>query len=157
MKRIVLGGLLGAGIIVFAETVIWFVLLAGPVAAAHAEQGLVEASWTPILLLATTVLNGLMLAWLYAAIRPRFGDGVATACKAGAFVWMATWLVHYAWLAPTGRGVVALGASNALVAMLGELTGVVLASFAVARVCREPDRNAAVRTAVDYRTSEVRP
>src|SRR5690606_34232693 len=119
VTRIVLGGLLAAVIIVIAETIIWFGLLAGPVAAAHAAQGLVEPSWTPALLLATTVLNGLMIAWLYAAILPRFGEGIATAWKAGLFAWMATWLVHYVWLAPTGRGVVALGASNATIGIVG--------------------------------------
>jgi hydroxyacylglutathione hydrolase len=47
----------------------------------------------------TTIPLGLLLAWLYAAIRPRFGPGPATALRAGGFLWVATWLVYYVWLA----------------------------------------------------------
>ena len=36
---------------------------------------------------------GLLLIWLYAAIRPRFGAGPSTAVKAGLFAWILTSLM----------------------------------------------------------------
>ena len=36
---------------------------------------------------------GVMIVWLYAAIRPRFGAGPATAIKAGLFVWIVASLM----------------------------------------------------------------
>lgn len=43
---------------------------------------------------------GFLLTWTYAAIRPRFGPGPATALKAGAAVWAAFYLLGQAvlWL-----------------------------------------------------------
>ena len=38
---------------------------------------------------------GILLVWLYAAIRPRFGAGVATAVKAAVFAWMLGGSVWY--------------------------------------------------------------
>ena len=36
---------------------------------------------------------GLLLVWLYAAIRPRFGEGPATAIRAGVFAWILSSLM----------------------------------------------------------------
>lgn len=36
---------------------------------------------------------GLLIVWLYAAMRPRFGPGVGTAMRAGAFVWVVATLM----------------------------------------------------------------
>ena len=38
--------------------------------------------------IAADFVFGIMLVWLYAAIRPRFGAGAGTAMKAGAFMWL---------------------------------------------------------------------
>ena len=38
--------------------------------------------------LAADFVFGIMMVWLYAAIRPRFGAGAGTAIKAGAFMWL---------------------------------------------------------------------
>src|SRR5690606_16886497 len=146
-KRILLGGLLAALVITMAEALLWAVLLPEPLATAYAEQGLTEATWTPALMLGTTLVNGLMLAWLSAAIRPRFGRGPRTAMAAGAFLWVATWLMYYLWLAPTGRGLLALRPRHTAVALAGELAGVLLAALAAASVYREADSTAAPRPA----------
>ena len=38
--------------------------------------------------IAVDLVLGIMLVWLYAAIRPRFGAGAGTAMKAGFFFWL---------------------------------------------------------------------
>lgn len=38
--------------------------------------------------IAVDFVLGIMLVWLYAAIRPRFGPGAGTAMKAGFFMWL---------------------------------------------------------------------
>jgi hypothetical protein len=41
------------------------------------------------LVVGLAVLLGFLISWLYAAIRPRFGPGAATAVRVGLFVWLA--------------------------------------------------------------------
>lgn len=41
---------------------------------------------------------GLLLVWLYAAIRPRFGPGMKTAIYAALVVWVCGFVFHYDWL-----------------------------------------------------------
>ena len=38
---------------------------------------------------------GIVLVWLYAAIRPRFGAGVRTAVIAGLFIWFSMWVLGF--------------------------------------------------------------
>ena len=42
---------------------------------------------------------GVLLVWLYAAIRPRFGPGLMTATYAALVVWVCGFLFHLDWLA----------------------------------------------------------
>ncbi|HXO43573.1 MAG TPA: hypothetical protein VN999_19145, partial [Thermoanaerobaculia bacterium] len=65
-------------------------------------------------------LAGLVTAWLYAAIRPRYGAGAATGLCAGVTVWF---LIHLALGALVWNGLyplslIAFSAAGALVAML---------------------------------------
>ena len=136
-KRILLGGVVAALIIAAVETLLFSFILAEPMARARAEKGLTEASWGALLELGTTLVPGLLLAWLYAAIRPRFGPGPRTALKAGAVLWIATWLMFYVWLAPTGRGLLFMKPAHTAIAMLGELAGVLLAALAAGWIYRE--------------------
>ena len=138
-KRILLGGVAAALIIAAVETLLFSFVLAEPMARARAEKGLTEASWGVLLELVTTLVPGLLLAWLYAAIRPRFGPGPRTALKAGAVLWIATWLMFYVWLAPTGRGLLFMKPSHTAIAMLGELAGVLLGALAAGWIYREID------------------
>src|SRR5687767_4192409 len=41
---------------------------------------------------------GILLVWLYAAIRPRFGPGMKTAVYAALVVWLCGFLFHLDWL-----------------------------------------------------------
>ena len=136
-KRILFSGLLAAVIVVTVEMLIFSVLLAEPMATARAARGLKEASWGTTLYIGTVVVLGIMLAWLYAAIRPRFGPGATTALRAGGFLWVATWLIYYLWLAPTGRGLLFLEPRHTAIALLGELAGVLLGALAAGWVYRE--------------------
>lgn len=136
-RRIAIGGLLAAVIILTVEMLLFSVLLAEPMATARAARGLEEASWGLTLNVGTVVVLGIMLAWLYAAIRPRFGPGAMTALRAGGFLWVATWLIYYLWLAPTGRGLLFLDPRHTVVALLGELAGVLLGALAAGWVYRE--------------------
>ena len=139
-KRILMGGLLAAFIIAVAETLLFEGVLADAMSVAQAQKGLVEASWGVTSYLATTIVLGLMLAWLYAAIRPRFGPGPSTALKAGLFLWVATWLIYYVWLAPSGRGLLFLEPSSTALALAWELAGVLIAALAVGWTYREEPR-----------------
>lgn len=60
---------------------------------------------------------GVLLVWLYAAIRPRFGAGPATAVKAAVFTWIVAsmmWLYFY-FMGLTSMASYATGATLALV------------------------------------------
>jgi hypothetical protein len=74
-------------------------------------------------------LCGLVLVWLYAAIRPRYGAGPKTAVIAGLAIWFITHLAFAAW-AFTGLysvGVVAASTLGGLVAgVAGGLAGCAL-------------------------------
>ena len=62
---------------------------AAPGLAARAETGGAMA-WTII----GGFVVGFVLAWLYAAIRPRFGPGAKTAIYAGLVVWVLGFIFH---------------------------------------------------------------
>jgi hypothetical protein len=141
-KRIILGGLVAAVIIAVVETLLWSVALADAMAAARAQNAVPEASWGGTLYLVTTLVLGLLLAWLYAAIRPRYGPGPATALRAGGFLWMATWLIYYVWLAPSGRGLLFLRPGHTAIALLVELAGVLLGALGAGWVYREREEMA---------------
>ena len=74
-------------------------------------------------------LCGIVLLWLYASIRPRYGPGPKTAVIAGLAVWFITRLAFAAWWF-TGLysfGVVAASAVGGLVAAVaGGLAGCAL-------------------------------
>lgn len=90
--RVVLGGLLAGLVIDVGE---W---LASVVFAEQYEQmfeaiGVPEpATATMLLLVLGGFLVGIVMVWLYAAIRPRFGAGPRTALYAGLAVWFLGWL-----------------------------------------------------------------
>ena len=43
-------------------------------------------------------LIGILLVWLYAAIRPRFGPGPRTAFYAALFAWVFGSIIYYSWV-----------------------------------------------------------
>ncbi len=88
MKRVILGGLVAGLVINVSETI-----LNVPVLGSEMEAALVKLNLPPVggSAIATFVVMsfvlGVVLVWLYAAIRPRFGPGPKTAVIAGLAVW----------------------------------------------------------------------
>jgi hypothetical protein len=91
--RVVLGGLLAGLVIDISEA-----LLNGVVFAKEMDAMMASLNKPPVdgSMIAMFVLLGfglgLVLVWIYAAIRPRFGPGVQTAVCAGLLVWGLAYL-----------------------------------------------------------------
>jgi hypothetical protein len=93
-KSVVVGGLLAGLVINISETI-----LNMPVLGADLEATLRSLSLPPVGggAIGIFVLGGfglgVLLVWLYAGMRPRFGAGPSTAIKAA----VAVWLLAYVW------------------------------------------------------------
>lgn len=133
-SRIVLGGLLAGLAINLVETLTWAWLFAGPYQAMLREHALVEAPWAMAGYAGSAFALGLLIAWLHAAILPRFGGAMATALRAGLAVWVAGWLIPAVWNAAMGLG---LGGDLTAMRLTLGLGGVLAASLAAAAVYRE--------------------
>ena len=102
-SKVVVGGL-AAGLVANLIGYVAFGLLLGPrmdaeaaaVAPALAGRGMSGGA------IATQVvfsfIIGILVVWLYAAMRPRFGAGPRTAIYAGLVVWLCGFLFHIDWL-----------------------------------------------------------
>ena len=90
-RRVLLGGAAGAVICLLSGIAVGVMVLEGAVQAPFdtLETGPTGA-WVGYAGYAMRAGFGFLVAWLYAAIRPRFGPGPATGLKAGLFVWLAT-------------------------------------------------------------------
>lgn len=86
-RRVVLGGLVAGLIINVGETVLNAVLLGGYYAEPMMAWGVAESPYSVAIFTIYGFLLGILLVWLYAAIRPRFGPGPRTALLAGLAVW----------------------------------------------------------------------
>jgi len=89
MGRVIVGGLVAGVIVNAVESIMNVVVLAEDMRAWYAEMGIAEpggASLGGFVVLGFVL--GILLAWIYAAIRPRFGPGPRTAVKAGLAVWV---------------------------------------------------------------------
>jgi hypothetical protein len=98
--KVLIGGVV-AGAVFFLSDVGFQLLLGGRMAADMTTAGLSELPMTLGMVVASIVINmvlGLMLVWLYAAMRPRFGPGMQTATRAAVFVWLLACLVLTGWL-----------------------------------------------------------
>lgn len=103
-KRILLGGLVAGVIINASEFLLNGVVLASQMQADLARHNLSMAGWAmPFYVLMAFVL-GLALAWLYAAIRPRFGAGFSTSVIAAAVVWTLAYVLPTVGLLAMGAG-----------------------------------------------------
>ena len=103
-KRILLGGLVAGVIINASEFLLNGVVLATQMQADLARHNLTMAGWAmPFYVLMAFVL-GLALAWIYAAIRPRFGAGFRTSLIAAAVVWSLAYVLPTVGLLAMGAG-----------------------------------------------------
>ena len=102
-SKVVTAGL-AAGVVANIVGFVGFGMLLGPrleaeaVAVAPALQGRgMTGSAIGINVVASFVV-GVLLVWLYAAMRPRFGPGMKTATLAALAVWICGFLFHLDWL-----------------------------------------------------------
>lgn len=132
--RMLLGGLVAAVILTASEGILNAVILMDAYTAAMEASSLTEASWAMVGYIGGTVLFGFVLAWLYAALRPRFGPGGATAIRAAAVVWLVGYLVPTVWFGAMGMG---MGAGAVTLALVWGLAELILAGMAAGWVYRE--------------------
>ena len=94
-RRVLLGGILAGILLNVSETVLNAVVLKTDWELAMRALNK-SVSMAPSKLAVWIVwgfIDGLLVAWLYAAIRPRFGPGAGTAVKAGFIAWLFSGLL----------------------------------------------------------------
>ena len=102
LKRMLMAGLAAGVVLNIGEGVLWGVVLADRNAAMMTSLGLAEQSWAMAGYVMTVLAIGVILAWLYAAIRPRYGAGFQTAGRAGLALWITAWIIPGIWTAAIG-------------------------------------------------------
>lgn len=103
LQKVIIGGLVAGVVLNVADFITYGVLLKEDMAAAMAAIGKppVADSMIP-LFVGLDFVVGVFLVYLYAAIRPRFGPGPATAVKAGLMTWFIAGLINALFQAPMG-------------------------------------------------------
>jgi hypothetical protein len=102
-SKVITGGL-AAGVVANIIGYLAFGMWLGPrfeaeaVAVAPALQGRGMTGTAIATQVIISFVIGLLLVWLYAAIRPRFGPGMKTAVYAALVVWLCGFLFHMDWL-----------------------------------------------------------
>jgi hypothetical protein len=102
-NKVVVGGLVAGLVITVVNYVVFALLLrsrmdAELLAAAPSLQGKGMAPGAIATHVITDFLLGILLVWIYAAIRPRFGPGMGTAAKAAIVIWLCGLLFYQDWL-----------------------------------------------------------
>jgi hypothetical protein len=103
VSKVVVGGVV-AGVVANIVGYVAFGRLLAPrmeaeaVAVAPSLQGRGMSSGAITTNVIATFAIGLLLVWLYAAIRPRFGPGPKTAILAALVVWVCGFVFHLDWL-----------------------------------------------------------
>jgi hypothetical protein len=103
-RRILVGGLLAGVIVNASEFLLNGVVMAKQMQADMAKHALVMAGWAMAGFVIMAFIFGLALAWLYAAFRPRFGQGFRTALVAAATVWTLSYLLPTTQMMAMGMG-----------------------------------------------------
>lgn len=132
--RVVAGGLVAGLIINVVEGVMNSVVLADAMKAVRARLGMPEPTGAMMVgfILIGFVL-GIMIAWSYAAIRPRYGPGPRTALTAGIAIWVVGILLPVGMWMMSGAYPFGLG----LIGLIYGLGEVVLAALAAGALYRE--------------------
>ena len=134
VKSVIVGGLVAGLVLNIIDYLVYGMWLAPDMAAAMQAAGKRPIESLIPLFVVLDFLYGIVLIWLYAAIRPRFGAGPGTAVKAGIFVWVLTGLLHAIGEAPMGLLPQRLYTMGTLVALI-EFP---LAAIAGAKFYKEP-------------------
>ena len=102
-QRVLLGGL-AAGVVGNIFGFVGFGMLLGPrmqaeaIAVAPALEGRAMGSAAITTNIAAQFLIGVLLVWLYAAMRPRFGPGLKTSLYSAMVVWVCGLVFHADWV-----------------------------------------------------------
>ena len=88
--RLIAGGIVAGILVNISETVLNTVVLKRPWEDAMRALGkpMVMTSNALVVWILWGFVYGILCVWMYAAIRPRFGPGAATAAKAGFVAWL---------------------------------------------------------------------
>jgi hypothetical protein len=117
--RVILGGLLAGLVFNTGETILNAVVLAEPMQALAEAHNLTEPGPAAIgVFVVLGFILGIVMVWLYAAVRPRLGPGPKTAAMVGVAVWFFAYVISTA-------GMVAMGMASANVAALILVWGLV--------------------------------
>lgn len=138
--RVLLGGLLAGVVVNVSEFILNGLVLADAYSTMAMEYNLTQASWAMIGYILTAFAIGLVVVWLYAAIRPRFGPGPKTAAIAGVALWVPVYFVQSVWLSAMG---LTLTAGAMVTTLTWGLVELVLAGVAGAWLYQEGDAAAA--------------
>jgi hypothetical protein len=103
MQKVLIGGLIAGVFLNIVDYVQFGVVLKNQMAAAMQAIGKPAMSNAQIpYFVVLDFVAGIFLVWLYAAIRPRFGAGPATAAKAGIAAWFVGGLLVTLFMWPMG-------------------------------------------------------
>jgi hypothetical protein len=101
-SKIVVGGL-AAGVVMSILGYAFFALWLGPQMNAQMDavvpglSGKMATTTGMVLNIASNFAVGILIAWLYAAMRPRFGAGFKTAAYAALPVWVCGFVFYQGW------------------------------------------------------------
>lgn len=114
VARVILGGLVAGIVINVFEAVLNLFVIADQARQAMQKLNLqTDFSMNQIMLFNVLgFATGIMIVWLYAAIRPRYGAGPKTAMGAGLMVWLVGYLIPNVGFAVIGlypMGLIAIG------------------------------------------------
>jgi len=91
--RVILGGLLAGLVINVGESILNLAIAGERMELAYRELNLQPPGGGTVgIFIVLGFVLGILVVWLYAAIRPRFGADAKTAILAGFFVWVFAWL-----------------------------------------------------------------
>jgi len=132
--RVIGGGLLAGLIINVVEFLMNMFVLRDAWSEVYAKMGVAEPGGGALAgYVVLAFVLGLLIAWTYAAIRPRFGAGPGTAVKAAVVVWVAAYLFPtVGWMLMGG-----IGTWLVLVTLAYSIVEVVLGGLAAGKVYQE--------------------
>lgn len=132
IKRVVIAGLAAGAVMIVGDIVIYGFMFPslweGAISRLNMSPAGTDADSGGLITFAIEFGFGLLLAYLYAAIRPRFGPGWGTALRAGVALWLATVLV-YSGLATFGILQWALIGQVAMISWVLALLGATTAGY----------------------------
>lgn len=123
--RVLGGGLLAGAVMNFVDFLVngvWLMQRWQDEATALNPRLMDPANSTPSMIgwIVTDFLFGLLIVWSYAAMRPRFGPGAATAAKAALLVWAVSHIAYFCFvfLNLYSLGLVVMMSAGGLIAAL---------------------------------------